>query len=136
MSRIRPVTLPARTQPATDLPERLPCVGEMVRVRTRRWLVEQVTESDDPRASAVVRLACADDDAQGRWCPYRGNFKIHHQAVLLLNATVREGKRTQQEIVDHFSRIIKAENNRSGQMAAITGDYAQAFGFDNITPAP
>ena len=38
----------------------------MVRVRTRRWLVEEVTEGRQPGESARVRLACADDDAQGQ----------------------------------------------------------------------
>ena len=38
----------------------------MVRVRTRHWLVEQVIPADNPAESSRVRLACADDDAQGR----------------------------------------------------------------------
>jgi len=42
------------------LPERLPKEGEMVLVRSRRWLVDEVTDD------GVVRLACADDDAQGQ----------------------------------------------------------------------
>ncbi|MEX2555579.1 MAG: DISARM system SNF2-like helicase DrmD [Actinomycetota bacterium] len=48
------------------LPERLPDVGELVHVRSRRWLVEDVVEPDDPAHSARVQLACADDDAQGQ----------------------------------------------------------------------
>ena len=48
------------------LPERPPAVGELVQVRSRRWLVEEVTPSEIPGASAVVTLACADDDAQGQ----------------------------------------------------------------------
>ena len=57
----------ARKLPAhPDLPERDPCVGEMVRVRTRRWLVEQVAPAANPGESSRVRLACADDDAQGQ----------------------------------------------------------------------
>jgi hypothetical protein len=49
----------------TALPERLPEVGEMVFVRSRRWLVDEVVQPD-PAQSALVRLACADDDAQGQ----------------------------------------------------------------------
>jgi hypothetical protein len=45
------------------LPERAPEVGELIQVRSRRWLVEEVTGSDG--GSPIVRLACADDDAQG-----------------------------------------------------------------------
>lgn len=51
--------------PAALLPERLPEQGELVRVRSRRWLVEEVVPSAEPGQSAIVRLACADDDAQG-----------------------------------------------------------------------
>ena len=52
--------------PNPDLPERAPCIGEMVRVRTRRWLVEDVTPAPEAGESPRVRLACADDDAQGQ----------------------------------------------------------------------
>ena len=45
------------------LPDRLPEPGELVQVRSRRWLVEGVDKTDG--VSPVVRLACADDDAQG-----------------------------------------------------------------------
>ena len=48
------------------LPERSPQVGELVQVRSRRWLVEEVTPSESAGASPVVTLACADDDAQGQ----------------------------------------------------------------------
>lgn len=48
------------------LPERAPSVGELVHVRSRRWLVEEVAESSVPGESPLVRLACADDDAQGQ----------------------------------------------------------------------
>ena len=48
------------------LPARLPAIGELVQVRSRRWLVEDVAAPPEPGHSARVRLACADDDAQGR----------------------------------------------------------------------
>ena len=48
------------------LPERVPSPGEMVQVRSRRWLVEEVVEPQTAGPSALVRLACADDDAQGQ----------------------------------------------------------------------
>ncbi len=47
-------------------PERSPKVGELVQVRSRRWLVEEVTEPPALGSSSIVRLACADDDAQGQ----------------------------------------------------------------------
>ena len=48
------------------LPERLPVVGELVQVRSRRWIVEEVAESQVPGESALVGLACVDDDNQGQ----------------------------------------------------------------------
>ena len=48
------------------LPERLPEVGELVQVRSRRWIVEEVAESQAPGESALVGLACVDDDNQGQ----------------------------------------------------------------------
>lgn len=49
-----------------SLPERLPEPGELVQIRSRRWLVEEVIPPPLPTQSSVVRLACADDDAQGQ----------------------------------------------------------------------
>jgi superfamily II DNA or RNA helicase len=48
------------------LPERAPEVGELVHVRSRRWLVEEVVQPQITGQSCLVRLACADDDAQGQ----------------------------------------------------------------------
>lgn len=44
---------------------RIPEPGEVVRVRTRTYLVEAV-EADRTGQGTVVRLACLDDDAQGQ----------------------------------------------------------------------
>ena len=57
---------PMTTLPAPGpLPVRIPAIGELVQVRSRRWLVEEVVQPPEPGHSARVRLACADDDAQG-----------------------------------------------------------------------
>ena len=48
-----------------NTPERPPRVGELVRVRSRQWLVEEVLPDRDG-GSPQVSLACADDDAQGQ----------------------------------------------------------------------
>ena len=42
-----------------------PEVGSIAHVRQRRYLVEGVTEPDDPNDSLLVDLSCVDDDAQG-----------------------------------------------------------------------
>jgi superfamily II DNA or RNA helicase len=49
-----------------QLPTRLPKTGELVQVRSRRWLVEDVHPAEDESQTAVIDLACADDDAQGQ----------------------------------------------------------------------
>ena len=49
-----------------SLPEHPPKPGDLVQVRSRRWLVEAVEPPASPGGSAVVHLACADDDAQGQ----------------------------------------------------------------------
>ena len=54
------------TSLATTLPERAPRVGELVHLRSRPWLVEEVVEPADPGHSPRVGLACADDDAPGQ----------------------------------------------------------------------
>lgn len=46
-----------------ELPEQAPRQGDLVQVRSRRWLVDDVDETRSP--VTVVRLACAEDDAQG-----------------------------------------------------------------------
>ena len=48
------------------LPVGVPRVGELVQVRSRRWIVEEVVGSENPRESALARLACVDDDNQGQ----------------------------------------------------------------------
>jgi len=55
----------ARSTADETVPVRLPKVGELVLVRSRRWLVDEVVSSDTPGQSCLVRLSCADDDAQG-----------------------------------------------------------------------
>lgn len=48
--------------PTLAIETKPPCVGEVVRVRTRTYLVEEVT----PAAGGhTIRMACLDDDAQG-----------------------------------------------------------------------
>jgi len=43
-----------------------PSPGQMVRVRQRQYLVEDVVVAPDFGDAAIVRMACLDDDAQGR----------------------------------------------------------------------
>ena len=51
-------------QQGQPLPKRPPDVDELVQVRRRRWPVEEVITSITLGQTSVVRLACADDDAQ------------------------------------------------------------------------
>jgi len=57
------LTLQAATQTVSTRPPR---VGELVLVRSRRWLVDEVVEAKSPGQTCITRLSCADDDAQGQ----------------------------------------------------------------------
>ena len=48
------------------LPEPAPEVTELVQVRSRRWPVEEIVPAPTPSQSALVPVACAADDAQGK----------------------------------------------------------------------
>ena len=57
------------------LPETPPNVGDLVRVRSRQWLVEEVLPDGDG-GSPQVTLACADDDAQGQELTVFWNYEL------------------------------------------------------------
>ena len=71
----------AQPHPIRTLPERPPEVGELVQVRSRRWLVEEVTPSELPGASPLVTLACADDDAQGQALRVYWDYEIDRRIL-------------------------------------------------------
>ena len=71
----------AQPHPIGTLPERPPEVGELVQVRSRRWLVEEVTPSEMPGASPLVTLACADDDAQGQALRVYWDYEIDRRIL-------------------------------------------------------
>ena len=74
------VSRPTLNQAASHLPERPPRVGELVEVRSRRWLVEGVEDAAPP-ASPRVSLACADDDAQGQTLEVYWDFEIDRRIL-------------------------------------------------------
>ena len=43
----------------------IPQPGSLVRVRSRQYLVEDLTPPSDPTSRTLVRLSCVDDDSQG-----------------------------------------------------------------------
>ncbi|MDY0001367.1 MAG: DISARM system SNF2-like helicase DrmD [Polyangia bacterium] len=49
-----------------EIPRYAPTPGDIVQVRHRQWLVEEVTPPPEPRHATAVRLVCLDDDNQGR----------------------------------------------------------------------
>ena len=63
------------------LPERLPKTGELVQVRSRHWIAEEVIESDDPAESARVRLACVEDDNQGQTLEVFWNYEPDRRII-------------------------------------------------------
>ena len=74
-------SIPALSKSAGSLPHRPPRIGELVEVRSRRWLVEAVEDADTPPASPRVSLACADDDAQGQTLEVYWDFEIDRRIL-------------------------------------------------------
>lgn len=64
---------------ADVLPERAPEIGELVQIRSRRWLVEDVRLTDD--GQPIAALACADDDAQGEELEVFWNYEIDRRIL-------------------------------------------------------
>jgi hypothetical protein len=62
-TRSSSLTLQAATRTVSTRPPR---VGELVLVRSRRWLVDEVIEAKSPGQTCIALLSCADDDAQGQ----------------------------------------------------------------------
>lgn len=58
----------------------VPQPGQLVHVRSRRWLVEKV-EQQCPSESPLVRLACADDDAQGQTLEVFWDYEIDRKIL-------------------------------------------------------
>ena len=57
-------------------------MGELVQIRSRRWLVEEVVESQTSGQSSLVRLACADDDAQGQSLDVFWDYEIDRRILI------------------------------------------------------
>ena len=74
--------MPLATQAVNGaLPQRAPEQGELVHVRSRRWLVEEVVSARVPGQSPLVRLACADDDNQGQSLDVFWDYELDRQIV-------------------------------------------------------
>ena len=65
----------------TDLPERAPEPGELVQLRSRRWVVEEVLEPKVAGQTPIVRLSCADDDAQGQTLEVYWDYEIDRRIL-------------------------------------------------------
>lgn len=63
------------------LPERAPEIGELVLVRSRRWLVEKTTPPSKLGQSALITLACADDDNQGQSLEVYWDYELDRQIL-------------------------------------------------------
>ncbi len=61
--------------------EHLPEVGDLVQVRSRRWLVEEVIRPETPNQSPIVGLACADDDAQGQFLEVFWDYELDRRVL-------------------------------------------------------
>lgn len=63
------------------VPEHPPEVGQLVHVRSRRWLVEEVVPPARPGQTALVRLSCADDDNQGQALDVLWDYELDRRII-------------------------------------------------------
>jgi hypothetical protein len=70
-------SLIAKQSPSEYPPE----VGALVHVRSRRWLVEEVVRPEKAGQSPLVRLSCADDDAQGQSLDVFWNYELDRRII-------------------------------------------------------
>jgi hypothetical protein len=63
-----------------DLTPTLPRKGDLVVVRSRRWLVDDVVPSGSQK-TYLVRLACADDDAQGQTLDVLWDYEVDARVI-------------------------------------------------------
>ena len=58
-----------------------PSTGQIVRVRQRTWLVEDVVPGRVAHESPLVRLSCLDDDAPGKWAELLWQHEVDAEIV-------------------------------------------------------
>lgn len=63
------------------LPAAPPQPGQLVRVRSRQWLVDEVREPTAQGASPIVVLSCADDDNQGQSLEVFWDYEIDREII-------------------------------------------------------
>ena len=63
------------------VPAMQPEPGQLVQIRSRRWLVEEVVQANGAGQSPIVRLACADDDAQGQVLEVYWDFELDRKIL-------------------------------------------------------
>ena len=119
----------ALREPAGRLPERSPRVGELVEVRSRRWLVEAV-EDADPEAPQRVSLACADDDAQGQTLEgqrRRVETELARQEAggiqLALEFSEDEKRQREADMISWRTRLAQFDRDLETEPARIRGFY-------------
>ncbi len=63
------------------LPDHPPDPGDLVEVRSRRWLVEERIEPAASGQSCLLRLSCADDDARGQTLDVYWDYEIDRRIL-------------------------------------------------------
>ena len=83
-------------------------------------LCKRELSPDDPSGTESVT-------AYVQRCPSCGYFVAEAPAVRILDGAVKEGIRTREEIVGHFSRFISSEKSAGRSRARITDAAAQSY---------
>jgi hypothetical protein len=94
---------------------RVPSVAELVHVRSRRWFVEEIIEPKSPGQTCVVRLSCADDDAQGQSLEVFWDYELDR---LFLKGSAHE---TDNIPLTEYCRYSEFRNILSSRFASLPG---------------
>jgi superfamily II DNA or RNA helicase len=89
---------------AFTLPTRPPDVGELVCVRSRRWLVEEIVPAPVPGQTCRVKLACAEEDSQGEQLEVYWDFEIDR--IILEEERWKDLATKGFDPADHFAAFL------------------------------
>jgi hypothetical protein len=78
-----------------------PNVGQIVQVRTRTYLVDDVIRSPEIVFSTLVKLVCVDDDAQGQ--PLEVIWELEPEKKIIDRSMDPTGKRSRKRSIDWSS---------------------------------
>ena len=90
--------------------------GQVVRVRSRQYLVEDVAPRPSPEQQTIVSLSCLDDDSQGTPLTVLWETEIDAEVseIVLLNRTVDRARAVSRRIGGEKVRVVERAQGVEG----------------------